>query len=214
MAEDVLERLAFIRHEPARCLLVGDRRDTLARNLAAPERQIMSADPLTMDEEQPLPAGPYDLIVSLSCLDTVNDLPGALIHLRNALAPGGVMIASFAGAGSLPVLRQAMYAADGDRPAARLHPMVDNRSGAELLQRSGFVRQVVDSRALRVSYRSFERLIADLRAQGLTSVLASRTPPLTRSALETARRTFMDHADDQGRVAETFELLTLTGWRT
>ncbi|MEH6724502.1 MAG: methyltransferase, partial [Qipengyuania sp.] len=96
----------------------------------------------------------------------------------------------------------------------RMHPMVDCRSGADLLQRSGFTRQVVDSIPLRVSYRSFDQLIADLRAKGLTSVLASRTPPLTKAAIETARRTFMDHADDAGRVTETLEILTLTGWKS
>jgi SAM-dependent methyltransferase len=214
MIEDVQERLGFMRLEPARCLLIGDQDGPLASAIAAPGREIISTDCLSLDEERPLPFDPCDLIVSLSSLDTVNDLPGALIHIRNALAPGGLMIASFVGAGSLPILRQAMFAADGDRPAARMHPMVDSRSGAELLQRSGFARQVVDSRPLQVSYRSFDQLIADLRAQALTSVLASRTPPLSKSALVTARQTFMDQADDQGRVTETFEILTLTGWKT
>lgn len=78
-----------------------------------------------LDEESPLPFEPFDLIVNLSSLATVNDLPGALIHIRNALKPGGLMIASMVGAGSLPMLRQAMYAADGERPAARMHPMVE-----------------------------------------------------------------------------------------
>lgn len=214
MIEDLEERLAFMRFEPGRCLLIGDHDSALAASLSAPDRDIISFDMLTLDEESPLPVEPTDLIVSLSSLDTINDLPGALIHIRNALAPGGLMIASFVGAGSLPILRQAMFAADGDRPAARMHPMVDSRSGAELLQRSGFSRQVIDSRPLHVSYRSFEQLIADLRAQALSSVLASRTPPLSRKALNIARETFMDHADDQGRITETFEILTLTGWKT
>lgn len=214
MIEDITDRLGFMRAEPARCLLIGDTSSALADALTTPGRDIISADPLSLDEEQPLPFGPCDLIVSLSSLDTVNDLPGALIHIRNALAPGGLMMASFPAAGSLPVLRQAMYAADGERPAARLHPMVDNRAGAELMQRSGFARQVVDSRTLQVSYRSLDQLVTDLRSQGLTSVLSSRTPPLSKSALAIARQAFMDHADDQGRVTETFEILTLTGWKT
>lgn len=214
MVEDVQERLAFMQVEPKRSLLIGDRDGALAAFLATPGREIISHDALTLDEERPLPFGPLDLIVSLSSLDTVNDLPGALIHLRNALAPGGLLIATFVGAGSLPVLRQAMFVADGDRPAARMHPMVDRRSGAELLQRIGFTRQVVDSRSLQVSYRSFEQLIADLRAQALTSVLASKAPPLSRSALDIARTTFMNHADERGRVIETFEIVTLTGWKS
>lgn len=213
MIDDVQERIDFIRFDPARCLLIGDYGGGLAAGLAAPGRDVISADPLNLDEEHPLLFDPFDLIVSLSHLDTVNDLPGALVHIRNALVPGGMMIASFVGAGSLPILRQAMFAADGERPAARIHPMVDSRAGAQLLQRSRFTHQVVDSRTINVSYRSFDQLIADLRVQALTSVLASRAPALSKSALEIARKTFMDHADNQGRVTETFEILTLTGWK-
>ncbi|HCC27433.1 MAG TPA: methyltransferase, partial [Erythrobacter sp.] len=78
----------------------------------------------------------------------VNDLPGALLHLRNALADDGLMIASFPGAGSLPHLRRAMLAAEPDRPAARMHPLIDNQAAAGLLQRALFKRQVVDSHTL------------------------------------------------------------------
>ena len=72
---------------------------------------------------------------------------------------------------------------------------------------------MVDAHTLTVTYRSFDRLVADLRAQGLTNVLADRPPRLTREALTTARETFAALADDQGRVSETFEFITLTGWR-
>ena len=213
MVEDILDRLGFMRLEFTRALVVGDRTGVLAQALAGPGRKIVSADIQTLDETLPLPFEPFDLIISLSTLDTVNDLPGALIHIRNALAPGGLFIASFLGAGSCPILRQAMYAGDGNRPAARMHPMVDCRSGAELLQRCGFNRQVVDSRPLSVRYRSFGQLIADLRAQGLTNVLISRSPALSRDAAEIARKSFMELADDQGRVTEQFEILNLTGWK-
>lgn len=210
MVDDVVERLAFMRSEPVRSLIIGDTGNTLSANLSG---QIITADPADFDEEGPLPFEPFDFIASLGSLDTVNDLPGALIHLRNALAPGGVLIASFPGLGCLPALRKAMLAADGDRPAARLHPMVDRRSGAALMQRCGFARQVVDSRRLQVRYGSFDQLIADLRAQALTNVLTSRPPPLSRKALEVARRTFMAEADRDGRVTEHFEIITLTGWK-
>ena len=146
----------------------------------------------------------------MATLDTVNDLPGALIHIRNALAPGGRAIASFVGAGSLPALRGIMLAADGERPAARVHPMVDVRAGAQLLQRAGWADPVADSRTLTVAYRSLDRLAEDLRAQGLGNVLASHAP-LARKALERARTAFAAAADEQGRVVESFEILTLSG---
>ena len=59
---------------------------------------------------------------------------------------GGLAIASFMGAGSLPVLRRIMQAADGHRPAARVHPMVDVRAGAQLMQRAGWSDPVADGR--------------------------------------------------------------------
>jgi hypothetical protein len=142
----------------------------------------------------------------------VNDLPGALIHIRNALAPGGLAIASLLGAGSLPMLRKIMLAADADRPAARLHPMVDVRAGGQLLQRAGWADPVVDSRTLTVAYRSLRQLVADLRAQGLGNVLANPAP-LPKFARAQAAEAFDELADENGRVVETFEILTLSGWR-
>ncbi|HZF46423.1 MAG TPA: methyltransferase domain-containing protein, partial [Sphingomonadaceae bacterium] len=135
MVEDVVERIGFLRHEPASALVIGDYTGDLARQLGAMGCAVTEVSPEQgFDEEAPFPAGGFNLIASLGTLDNVNDLPGALIHIREALAPGGLMIASFMGAGSLPRLRAAMLAADGDRPAARMHPMVDVRAGGQLLQ--------------------------------------------------------------------------------
>ena len=186
----------------------------LAAALAGQGHSVVGRDIDELDEEQPYPTGGFDLIASLGTLDTVNDLPGALIHLREALAPGGRVIAQFPGAGSLVNLRSAMLAADGDRPAARMHPMVDVRSAAQLLQRAGWSDPVVDGRTISASYRSLDKLVSDLRDQGLGSVLASPAPPLTRKALERARSAFFEAAGPDGRVTESFEILTLTGRRS
>lgn len=213
MVEDVLDRLDFLRHRPACALLAGSGIESLAARLRADGCEVLEAT-TDFNEEQPYPFGGFELIASLGRLDTVNDLPGALIHLRHALAPGGLMIASFPGAGCLPVLRAAMLAADGERPAARTHPAVDVRAGGQLLQRAGFDRPVVDSRGLDVRFPSLARLVSDLREQGLTSTLASVAPVLTRSAYRRAAEAFAACADADGRVTEHFEILTLSGWRT
>lgn len=218
-AEDVMERLAFLRHTPARALVVGDH----ARLLDAPLRSlgvdVSHADPapglapLMLDEERPWPVAGFDLIASLFTLDTVNDLPGALVHLRGALAPGGLALVTILGAGSLPVLRAAMLEADADRPAPRVHPQVDVRAGAQLLQRTGFADPVADRRALNVRYGTLEALVADLRAQGLGNVLARCGPVYGKAAHARAGAAFAARADADGRITERFELLTLSGWR-
>ena len=208
MIEDIQDRLGFLRVEPKRPLVIGDWTCALAAGLGAEALEPAAG----FDEECPLPSGDHDFIASLGTLDTVNDLPGALVHLRHALAPGGLMIASFLGAGSLPALRAAMLAADAERPAPRMHPMVDVRAGAQLLQRASFADPVADYRTLSASFRSLDGLVADLRAQGLTSVLARGGPPLGRAALARAREAFAA-AGENGRTVERFEILTLSGWR-
>lgn len=205
MIEDTLDRLSFLRHSPSRSLVIGDWTGTLVRQLSG---ETTLVDPASgFAEEQPFPKGDYDFIASLSTLDTVNDLPGALIHIRNALAPGGLAIAQFVGAGSLPALRAAMLAADGDRPAPRLHPAVDVRAGGQLLQRAGWADPVVDNRSLEVRFSSLDSLVRDLRMQGLSNVLARPGPSLSRTQYSIVKEQF------GSGTLERFEILTLSGWK-
>ena len=204
MVDDVAERLAFLRHEPRNSLVVGDWSRALRLRLGGVVTEAEPAD--GFDEERPYPFAGFDFIASLGTLDTVNDLPGALVHLRKALAPGGLALVSMLGAGSLPRVRAALLAGDGGRAAPRMHPMVDVRAGAQLLQRAGFADPVADSHPLRVRFADLDQALDDTRQQGLGNVLARSGPPLTRTGLERAREVF------GRRTQESFEILTLTGW--
>lgn len=219
VAEDIAERLAFLRHRPASALVIGDAARLLDAPLEVLGAAITHADPapglapLELDQEQPWPVGGFDLIVSAFTFDTANDLPGALIHLRHALAPGGLALVTMLGAGSLPALRGIMLAADAERPAPRLHPQVDVRAGAQLLQRAGLADPVADSRSLSVRFGSIRSLVNDLRAQGLGNVLTRAGPALGKAGFARAQAAFAACGDADGRVTERFELLTLSGWR-
>ncbi len=209
MIEDLTERLGFLRHHPVKVLLIGSGLRPLAMTLAQEGAVVTLLDPADgFDQERPFAAAEFDLVASLGALHSANDLPGALIHIRNALAPGGLAIASFVGAGSLQNLRQAMLAADGERPAPRLHPAVDVRAGGQLLQRAGWAQPVVDCRSFSARFSSLDSLVADLRAQGLSNCLASPGPALTRRQWALAREAFGTG------VVESFEILTLTGWKS
>lgn len=212
MAEDVIDRLSFVRHSPNRALIIGECAPALREHLAR-EGALIASDPYANPSE-PLSGGPYDFIAVIGQLDAVNDLPGALIHLGNALVPGGLVIASFIGGQSLPSLRTAMLAAEPDRPAARLHPMVDARAAPGLLQRAGWKDPVVDTHILTVRYSSLQRLVDDLRDQGLGNALAKPAAPLGKLALARAREAFAARADVDGKTPETFEIVTLTGRRS
>lgn len=212
MAEDMIERLSFVRHRPGATLMIGGCTLPLADYLGQDEAALTVS--VAVNPAEPLAGGPYDFIGVIGQLDAVNDLPGALIHLRNALSPGGLVIASFIGGQSLPALRAAMMAAEPDRPAARLHPMVDARAAPALLQRAGWKDPVVDTHTLAVRYSSFDRLVGDLRDQGLGNALAKPAAPLGKAALVRARAAFAARAEADGKVTETFEVVTLTGRRS
>ncbi len=212
MAEDIRERLAFVRHAPTKALVLGDVTGELSRALRGEGAQL--PDSTEFDLEQPWPVAGCDFIAVLGLLDAVNDLPGVLIHLRRALAPGGLAIASFIGGASLPALRAAMFAAEPERPAARLHPLVDHRAVPGLLQRAGWKDPVVDTRRLDVRYAALGQLLDDLRDQGLGNALARPAPPLGRAARMRAAAAFAVRADTDGKVAESFEIITLTGRRS
>jgi len=209
VVEDIEDRLDFVRHAPRRALVLGDLTGVLAGYVRARGSEVIEA-PHDWDDELPFPQGGFDFIASLFRLDTANDLPGALIHLRNALAPGGLMIATLLGAGSLSTLRSTMLAADGDRPAPRIHPQVDVRAAGQLMLRAGFADPVIDTRTEYRRYHTLERLVSELRDHGLTNQLAQRGPSLGAGGYQRARAEFARHAGFD-EASETFEILTLTG---
>ena len=108
-------------------------------------------------DEETLPFGPasIDLFVSALALQWTNDLPGALIQIRNALKPDGLLLAAMTGGGTLAELREALAAAESEirgGVSPRVIPAADVRDLGALLQRAGFALPVVDRDALTVRY--------------------------------------------------------------
>lgn len=226
-ADELIERLASVRRGFAAALDLGCADAYLAARLReagievtaadAGRRFAAAADGVQCDEDLlPFADASFDLVVSVGALDTVNDLPGALALIRRALRPDGLFLAAFAGAGGLPRLRGAMRAAEEaeNLPAApRLHPQIDVRAAGDLLARAGFDLPVADAEVVTVRFASLGRLVADLRAMAATNLLAERSRrPLGRAGLAAAEAEFAAGADSDGKVAERFEILYLSGW--
>ncbi|TPG18721.1 SAM-dependent methyltransferase [Sphingomonas koreensis] len=163
------------------------------------------------EDRPPFADGSFDLIVSAGVLDTVNDLPGALALARRILRPDGLFLGAFVGGDSLSMLRALLLAAEADRPAARLHPRIDVRSAGDLLVRAGFALSVADGETLTVRYASLLSLLGDLRGMAASNLLRSRSP-LRKETIARAASLFADRADPDGRVAERFDIVFLTGW--
>ena len=227
-ADELIERLDLVKRDFRNALDLGCGDSWLGRRLRERGLDVVSADPgrafaaaaggVQCDEDRlPFADGAFDLVVSVGVLDSVNDLPGALTLIRRALRPDGRFLAAFAGAGSLPRLRQAMRAADeaeaADAVSPRIHPQIDVRAAGDLLGRAGFALPVADCETVTVRFGALAQLVADLRAMGATNLLAARSKrPLGRFALAAAATAFAECADADGRTAERFEIIHLSGW--
>ena len=224
MLDELLDRLADVQRDLPEVLVIGCPDDSARAALEAMGKKVMCTDPGfaaaraqggVQAEEDALPFADdsFDLILACGTLDSVNDLPGALILMRRILRPDGLLLAAFTGAGSLPRLRAALMTGEGDRPAQHIHPQVDVRAAGDLLSRAGFAMPVADSETLTVRYGDILRLMHDLRGMGAGNVLASHPPALRRETLIGASHHFAAAADADGRTAEDMAILYLSGWK-
>lgn len=169
------------------------------------------------DERLPFAEASLDLVVSTMGLHWTNDVVGALIQVRRALKPDGLFIGAFLGGVTLTELRQSLVTAESEilgGAGSRVSPFADVADAAGLLQRAGFTQPVADVDTVSVTYDHPLKLVLDLRQMGETSVLADRHPkPLTRALLERTFEVYFERfATEGGRIAATFEIVTLTGW--
>lgn len=226
MVGELLARLDGVRRSFATALELNAVDDALAAPLRARGIDVTVTDPgrrfaeraggLQCDEDR-LPFAPaaFDLVVSAGGLDSVNDLPGALAQIRRALIPHGLFMAALMGAPSLGALKASALAADlalGPAARARVHPQIEVRTGGDLLARAGFALPVADTQTLTARYGSLLALMHDLRGMGATNLLDTRRAPLNRAWLTAASGAFAARADPDGKIAERFEILFLTGW--
>jgi NADH dehydrogenase [ubiquinone] 1 alpha subcomplex assembly factor 5 len=222
-ADELLARLDLVKRSFGRALEIGCGGGYLTRRLRERGMDVTPCDSgfdfaraaggVQADEDRlPFADATFDLVVSVGVLDSVNDLPGALILARRVLRPDGLFLASLAGAGSLPRLKRAMLAADSAEGGAspRVHPQIDVRAAGDLLVRAGFALPVVDTEAVDVRFSDLRDLVADLRAMGATNVLGGRGRPLARLGYAAAIADF--DPEPGGRTAERFEILHLLGW--
>lgn len=224
MLDELLDRLADVQRDLPEALVIGAPDDSAKVALTAMGKRVACADPgflaaraaggVQVDEDAlPFADDSFDLVIACGTLDSVNDLPGALILMRRLLRPDGLLLAAFTGAGSLPRLKAALLAAEGDRPTQHVHPQVDVRAAGDLLSRAGFAMPVADGETLVIRYGDIVRLMHDLRGMGAANALGSREPTLTREKLMRASSHFADAADPDGRTAEQMAIVYLSGWK-
>ncbi len=224
-AERLLDRLDDTTRRFSRALDVGGRGvvapllrargiETISCDLS-PVMAALNGGPSVAADEEFLPFAPasFDLIVANLSLHAVNDLPGALIQLRLALRPDGLLLASVPALGTLAELRTALTEAEAALTGGvspRVSPFPELRDCAGLLQRAGFVLPVADMEDIRLLYADPLALLRDLRAAGETNAVRLRDRRVPPRALFPMALATLPSQD--GRRVVSLRMAILTGW--
>ena len=230
--QDVRERLDAVERTFDLALDISDDDGRVAQLMAASPRVVAmtrlagSVDhseksdmPTVIGQQERLPAGSHslNLVTSVLGLQWANDVPGALVQIRKALKPDGLFLGALVGGDTLRELRDVLAREDEEATGGaspKVAPFVDVRDFGSLLQRAGFALPVTDVDSFTVRYGNLFVLMADLRAMGATNVLVNRSRrPWTKArAVRAAELYATHHADPDGRIRATFQVISFSGW--
>lgn len=223
VAEHLADRLSLVKKEFPLIVTMGGTPGTRLQERPGTQ-QVVAMDtagfaPAVVGDEEFLPFrnGSLDAVVSNLNLHWVNDLPGALLQIRNALKPDGLFMAALLGGESLKELRQCLMEAElevtgGASP--RVSPLIDPFDMGALMQRAGFALPVVDSDKIVVHYANPLKLMQDLRGMGASNATFNRLmKPTRRSVILRAAQLYQQKfADKDGLVPATFQIIYAIGW--
>lgn len=169
------------------------------------------------EEFLPIANKTMDLVLSNLNLHSVNDLPGALLQIKNCLKDDGLFIASMFGGKTLYELRNILTNTElelfgGVSP--RIFPFADKKQMGYLLQRAGFSLPVIDSEVITVTYDNIFKLFNDLRGMGENNAILQRnkTPVSKNFFMKVAQEYHNKYSDNNGRIKASFEVIFLLGW--
>lgn len=222
IAQDMAERLSAVTRTFEHALIIGPigrwQGQILPPNVPctlAPLRDVPAEGdaPVAVEEDRlPFTPGSFDLVISAGTLDSVNDLPGALVQIRRILRPDGLFLGHMFGAGTLGALKAMLLEADADRVTPHIHPQIDLRSAADLIVRAGFTLPVADQDTIAVRYGDWRSMVSDIRDAGVGNALAGPRNYLGKDVATRLEHAFAARADAQAKVTESFAHIYLSGW--
>jgi malonyl-CoA O-methyltransferase len=229
----LLERLQFVRLEPALCVDLGAATGHAALELRRryPRSAVLAIDSSTgmLREARrrlgfrrrfgraaaeptrlPLRDASVDLLLSNLLLHACSDPDALFDEVRRVLRPGGLFSFTCLGPDTLRELRRA-WAEAGDG-YVHVHRFIDMHDLGDGLVRAGLVEPVMDVERLTVTYANVADLARDLRALGETNCAAGRPPGLTGRGRASAMLAGYEQQRVAGRLPASCEVVFGQAW--
>lgn len=212
------DRLDVIKRDFKTCLQIGSRGGSIIDDAIICDL-VDAYDASVIADEEFFPFAPQSLDLAISALNlhSVNDLPGALLQIKQALKPDGLFIAALFGGETLHELRASLSAAEMELRGGmspRVFPFADKQDLGALLQRSGFALPVVDSEIVTVTYDNMFKLFADIRSMGESNIIQARDKRYVGKDffMKAAQHYAENFPESDGRIVASFEIIFMIGW--
>ncbi|MFT5398339.1 MAG: malonyl-CoA O-methyltransferase [Planctomycetota bacterium] len=229
----LLQRLQYIRHQPATIVDIGTGTGRAISGLqkAYPRARVYSIDIaiemlgqararyrflskprlINADMEQlPFAAASFDLVFSSLALQWSNDLSATLAGLARIGKPGSLLLFASFGPGTLKELDASWRAID---PMPRVHQFVDMHDVGDALIAAGYSQPVVDSETIRMEYGEFRKLLDDLKNIGATNADNNRSRGLmTPGKLKRLEQSYRECGYEDGKYVASYELVYGHAW--
>jgi malonyl-CoA O-methyltransferase len=230
IAGRMLERLDYIRHQPAVVVDIGagTGEATTALMRRYPEAQVIALDfalPMLQRarkrsdaaahclcgdaERLPLADASVDMIFSSATLQWCNDLPGTFREFLRVLRPNGMLMFSTFGPDTLMELRASWAAVDG---GSHVSPFWDMHNIGDAMLEAGLAEPVVDVDRLQLNYADVSSLMRDLKTLGAHNVTRNRQRGLTGKARLRAMVQAYENFRRDGRLPASYEVVYGHAW--
>lgn len=229
----LLQRLHYIRHQPATIIDIGCGTGKGIRGLQKhyPRARVYAIDIarqmllqarsryrflarkrlLTADMERlPFAAESFDMVFSSLALPWSNDLRATMCEFARVAKPGALLLFTSFGPGSLQELAQSWRALDG---YPHVHQFVDMHDVGDIMLAAGFAQPVVDAETIRMEYRDFRRLLDDLKQSGSSNVDCGRRRGLTTPRqLARLEASYREQGFEKDRFIASYEVIYGHAW--
>ncbi len=235
----MLERLEYIKLQPARILDVGSGTGWGARQLMAkyPAAQMIALDiaigmlrnargqsswwqklfsneksvAICADVEAlPIASNSLDMVWSNLTVQWCNDLPATIVDLHRVLKVEGLLMFSTFGPDTLKELRQAFHGVDAHNHINRFADMHDI---GDMLSHGGFAEPVMDMEYLTLTYDDVRGVLHDLKSIGANNATAGRGQGLMG---KNAWKLLVDNYEGlrcDGKLPATYEVIYGHAWK-
>jgi malonyl-CoA O-methyltransferase len=156
----------------------------------------------------------FDLVFSSLMLQWCDDLDAVFAEMARVLKPGGLLLFSTFGPGTLAELREAWAASDAQRHDVADHVIhfFDPHDLGSALMHAGFAEPVLDVDRVVLRYADTMSLMRELKAIGASNASRGRARGLTSPRRLAAMNEAYERFRSEGTLPATYEVIHATAW--